>query len=600
MTITFPDDSGQVLVQGVPGAFEPGASVLVVNNTNGIVVTGTVSADGFELQIRAAISDELQIRILDSSDRELVIDKTEFRAEDGSVAIGRLGGSIEQDDILLDVPEGAIPVGAGVFKLTPLTQEAIDQLPLPEGAGGKGAAVQIDMGGVTLEKEAELSLPLPPDAPDDAEFIIVREVQEQNVTLYEVIDSASVEDEKVTTDSFPFVGVVSAGVAVAIWYVATQTEPDLPPKNPLGVITGIARETDGRAEDPTIKLLSGVRVQATDKLLLPNNGDYVATSDKTGRFVLFDFNFGSTGAVELTATHGSLTESATAFENTDVRARFSELDRYNQAGNVVFNFPLTAAPEPAGDVDIKLFRMEGSEEIEVKNGLAVVGQELTVRVSFTKPADLASLDINDISVDLARIDPFLFEVSFTPRDARAYNAVVSAVDAFRNTLFGKKSFLAVDAGAGNDKPLPGPPSIISDASVPRTGETGVAVSETFRIRFTEPVTNVSTTTVTLQEVGGSSVLLRLVAFDLDTRQTGDVDAASVLADLTILPQQGLKFGANYELRLSGDILDTDSPTSLSSPTRPLSISGLSRLKCSVKPIHPTYRSGSPSLVIVPS
>ncbi|MGH9462307.1 MAG: Ig-like domain-containing protein, partial [Vicinamibacteria bacterium] len=310
VTVSFPDDEGNVLVEAPPGSFESGASVLILNNTNGIVVSGVVNPDGgFSFQIRAAITDELQIRIVDSADREVVIEKTEYRAADGSVAIGKKGGKIAVGEFLLDVPEGALD-GAAIFQLRPLTQEEIDALPLPEGAGGLGSGVEVDMGEVRLDEEADLSFPVPLDAPPDADFLIVRKVELEDLILYETIDSASVQDGKVVTNSFPFLGVLATGVYQPIWF------PPLPStgKSPLGVITGIARESDGNPIQPEIVPLPDVLVIADKNLGL---GDYTASTDENGRFTLWDANFGTSGGtVNLVATDAKNREvRAIAFEN---------------------------------------------------------------------------------------------------------------------------------------------------------------------------------------------------------------------------------------------------------------------------------------------
>jgi hypothetical protein len=50
---------------------------------------------------------------------------------------------ISVGDFKLEVPEGALEQGA-VFRLTPVAQEVIDQLPSAASAGGFGPGVEID------------------------------------------------------------------------------------------------------------------------------------------------------------------------------------------------------------------------------------------------------------------------------------------------------------------------------------------------------------------------------------------------------------------------------------------------------------------------
>ena len=153
-----------------------------------------------------------------------------------------------------------------------------------------GSGVELDTGGVPFEKEAALSFPIPPTAPADADFAFVRKFQENGAILYETIDSGSIQDGKLVTDSFPFSGGLIPGIYMTLW------SPPLPAtgKSPLGVITGIAQETDAKPVEPEVRPLAGVMVHA-DKSLGFEDGDYTATTGKDGRFVLFDAAFGSTG-----------------------------------------------------------------------------------------------------------------------------------------------------------------------------------------------------------------------------------------------------------------------------------------------------------------
>ena len=111
--------------------------------------------------------------------------------------------------------------------------------------------------------------------------MVVRKLDEA-VTVYEVIDTVSVDEGKVKTDSFPFLGVRGPGFYMVVWY------PPLPgpSPNPMGAITGIARATDGAAVTREDVPLANVRVSADRDLLLA--GDYVATTGVDSRFVLFD------------------------------------------------------------------------------------------------------------------------------------------------------------------------------------------------------------------------------------------------------------------------------------------------------------------------
>ena len=552
LTVSFPDADGMVTVQAPAFSFEPDAAVTILNVTNGIVVTGNVASDGsLFFELRAAITDELQIRVLDSSDREIVIDKTEFQGPNGEVAIGRRGGTISNGEFTLEVPDGALST-ASTFTLTPVEPNVIAALPIPEGAGGISSGVEVDMGGAQLAEEADLSFPVDLVAPADASYMVFRKLEESGLTLYEVVDTASVVDGKVTTDSFPFSGVFQTSLYLSMWFppvLATQ-------KNPMGAIYGITRETDGSAQAPTIRPLPGVRVRLDRQ---PLDGDYVATSDGEGNFVLIDQLFGvSAGSVNLLATDGSRNVQAVAFTDAGILARFVTLARFSVGGEVVINFPLSPPSPPETEVSLRLFRDNAGMQEEITNGFATIGQELTIKVSFTQPAEAVQLSVNDEPVTLIKKSDVDFEATFTPAVARGYQLLIEGFDAFLNPLRGAKNFLAVQAGAGNDQPLAGPPSIITDTAIPRPDDAGVPVGQVFSVQFTEPVRNVGSSQVQLIEGESSTVIpLQLVGTDTSGGVVSPVLVSSELVALTMTPTEGLKFATDYKLAFSSVIEDLD-------------------------------------------
>ncbi|MGI0149644.1 MAG: Ig-like domain-containing protein, partial [Thermoplasmata archaeon] len=571
LTESFPDGNGVVTVEAPEFSFEANAAVTIVNLTNGIVVTGNVNPDGsFLFQIQASITDELQIRILDSSNREVVIEKTEFHGPNGEVAIGRKGGKVTSGEFVLEVPEGAL-TGASVFTLTPVDQAVIDALPLADGAGGLGSAVEVNVGGAALREEADLSFPVPSAAPPNAGFAVVRKVEEEGVVLYEVIDTATVVDGKLRTESPPFLGVLVTGFYMPLWYPPHPTTG----KNPMGAITGIAREIDTSPVNPEENPLSGVKVRVDETL---QAGNYTATTDRDGRFVLLDAFFGAVGpTLNLLATDSGTPPRqarAVAFEDQQVISRFLTLTRFSRAGEVVFNFPLSPPPPPPTEVTIFLFRKNGDARIAITNGFAAVGDELIVKVQFTQPPEFVNVAVNGQNVAVSRREDervsvngedrtaFVFEGTFTPQEARSYTIVAEARDAFLNLLTARKSFLAAQGGAGNEERLEGPPAIISDSAVPRNGDTGVPVTQVMSVQFTEPVTNASGATVTFEELGETPGTIPL---DLIGTKVGGAVAPVVATDevvaLTLTPQRGLKFATKYRLTFSTAIVDTDlSPT----------------------------------------
>jgi hypothetical protein len=464
--VSFPDGNGEVTVSAPAGSFESGASVLIVNGSQSIVVSGVVDSDGsFSFILRAAISDELQIRILDSSGRALVIEKTEYVAEDGRVAIGTRGGSIrvmgDLGEIVLDVPEGALEE-ASVFRLTPIPQADVAQFPMAPAVSAFGAAVEVDTGGATLKKEAELTLPLPPGFEPDAAYVVLGKIEENGITLYEVIDSASIRDGKLVTDSHPFVGLIRPLVYLPAWNLPKPT----PGTSPLGVITGVVRETDNDPVEPKSKPLAGVRVRI-DRPGGPEEGDYVATSDEDGRFVLFDDEFGMTGtsATVVAKDQSGRQQTAVAFHDSRLSEKFPLLGRYARSAEVFLNFPVSEPPPPAAGVAIRFYQSSG--ETEITSGFVPLGQEILIRATFEQIPSSPSATIGGFQFPLVTLSPLEYEVRFTPTDVRAYAVTVRAFDAFLREFGETRSFLAVAVGdENNNVPREGPPSVLTGSSLP--------------------------------------------------------------------------------------------------------------------------------------
>ena len=563
IVVTTPDaDTRVVQVTAPTGSFEPGADVTIINNTAGIVVSGNVASDGsLFFEIRAEITDELQIRILDGSGREVVIDKTEYQAPDGSVAIGTKGGTITVGDFSLVVPDGALDE-ASVFTLTPVEQERIDALAPAVGAGGFGAGVEVGMGGAVLNVEADLAFPIPPDAPSDAHFIVAiptdLSVNGETVTYYEVVDTASVQGDKIITDSFPFLGPLLEALYISIWYPPAP-EPE---KSSVGVIAGVTQETDGKATGRTTRPVPGVLVRITDA----TRGNYSARSDENGVFALIhEIASVSSPVIRLEAVdeRTGRVETAVIVEEPLLVEQFRNVREFASTSRANFNFDLIAETPGSPQTTITLLHNVAGEDDpqELQSDFAGVGEELLIRVTFDDLPGRVNLTVNDVPIELREIDGLTFEARFTPSESRGYNVKVEAIDAFLNLFGARKTFLAVAAGTGLDIPKQGPPGVITDGTIPSSGETDVSVTQILSLGFTEPVTNVSASAVVLREAGATALVpIELIGSGPDG--VGVVKREDRITALTIRPVQELEFGARYELELNGDgdIVDFDVPS----------------------------------------
>ncbi len=447
--------------------------------------------------------------------------------------------------------KSALPTAA-IFRLTALTPEEIADLPMPDGAGGIGSALRIDTGGAVLEAEGDLTFPAPPGAPADALFLVFRTVDVSGELLYEVVDTASLENGKVRTESAPFPGVRYPGDHALMWYPMQPSES----KASIGLIVGLAQETGGTAAKPVVTPLGNVEVRA-DKP--PLRGDYAARTLSNGQFTMIDTSFGLSGAnVLLTGkTADGRVAGARAIEDATTRQGVNP--RFRRTGETVLNFPPATPEPPPGRISVRLFKTFENLRQPITGGFVEVGTEVLFAIEFTdaaSPPARVAAGISGASLAVETVDEFHYEARFTPAESRSYTLHVTAFDVNLREIFGQLSFLAVEGTSGNDEVRLGPPSILTEESSPKSGAAGVDVHPIFSVKFSEPVTNVTSATVTLKRSGGTdSVPLELIGTgpDFGPEIPG---ASSRITALTIRPE-GLESGAAYELVLESGIVDTD-------------------------------------------
>src|SRR5258706_9417227 len=133
----MPDQNGNVSISAPPNSFPPGTTILIVDQTNGVVLSLTVANDGsVSGQVTATINDLLVITITDPAGNKTTITRSQFVASDGTVAIGPGGGSITgPGGTGLVVPAGAVDHGVQ-FKLTQM-----DPTTLPDGPAVDGLQI---------------------------------------------------------------------------------------------------------------------------------------------------------------------------------------------------------------------------------------------------------------------------------------------------------------------------------------------------------------------------------------------------------------------------------------------------------------------------
>ena len=300
----------------------------------------------------------------------------------------------------------------------------------------------------------------------------------------------------------------------------------------------------------------------------PGEPDYVGVTLADGRFTMIDGRFGSEPFVDLIAKAPAPDEreiEGRAFEDPGLFAEFVRVPRFNRTGDVVFNFPLSASPSPPTSIDVRLYRVDGENQVEIRNGIVAVNEEIDIKAGFSEPPGPANLSINGVPVTLRQLDELNFEAEFTPTEVRSHTLELTAFDAFLNPLQVTKSFLVVLAGAGNGEALDGRPTIISDSAVPRDGEEGVSLNQTLSVLFSEPVSNVTPSSVLLREKASGRLLSLDLTGTLGAGNTFDpLHSIDFISALTIEVTEGLVFGTEYVLEFTDDIHDRDD-TELGAP-----------------------------------
>ena len=174
---SFPVD-GVVTVSAAAGSLQAGSSVLIIDSGNGVVLSLTVPSDGsLSGELPARIDDQLLVTVTDPSGRVTTFTRSEFKAPDGTTAVGPGGGTVQAEGgVELRVPEGATDKGV-VLKVEAVDPSSIPAPERPDFGNDAQGAPAAHLGGVikitspdtpTFRKEVDLAFPVPSDAPAGA------------------------------------------------------------------------------------------------------------------------------------------------------------------------------------------------------------------------------------------------------------------------------------------------------------------------------------------------------------------------------------------------------------------------------------------------
>ena len=555
LVFAMPDSNGNVAISAPANSFPAGSTILIVDQTNGVVYSLTVFNDGSVTgQMPATISDILQVTLTDPSGGVTNFTVSQFVAADGTTAIGAGGGTVVgPGGTGIIIPSGALPQGT-TFKLTQLDQTAFPTLPTWQGVNfGSGLRIH-DPAMPTFKKEAKLAFPVPAGAPSNAFYYVYRRLMDQNGnTYFETIDEAFVQgtgaNAQVVTASPPFCGYhnsygnfkIQAGTPpvpltmidqdyFVMWDVAAQSGPSGVASQ--GLIVGLAQQTVPAVIGQSAATTEPA--QGTVTITLGNTNNVAIADGQCATFTLFDPQLGggtrtvtatqvpSSGNTPLTAT---VDEVDGAQSDDGLYAIYAGLeDLYKNIGRVNFLFPPATPPPPPPAVSIQLFTLDQNGHRVPAGGILQSGTNVVI--AFKSSLTVQSASISGTQLDVETPDSTDGEVTdglpeqsllsarvqnLYPLGAPAsYTLTATGIDPLSlTTVTSSQSILVVAAGGNNTstftcntaQPPSDPtagcilPQVISISPANNAASVSPAVFPV--ITFSEPVTNISSSNVIL-------------------------------------------------------------------------------------------------------
>jgi hypothetical protein len=602
LTFSFPDTAGLVTIAAKEHSFPVGSQFLIINSGAGDVLSLTTLNDGsVSGKIRATLNDRLVVTITDPDGRVTTFTRSEFVDEaTGRTAIGPGGGTVNgPGGIQLRVPDGAVSE-AITLKITPVGEDAFPKQPdVPGGHFGAGMKIEASAA-VRFAKEVDVVFPVPDAAKTTAEsagmqakdafyYVFGRSTASDGEPLFETVDYANVEGDKVVTASFPFAGWIDVGgMAAGYAFVMWSFNQLLPGQPTSGVITGqVLRPVENGATDPTYIGVPGARVELvdpSDQRFDPHTG---AITGKDGRYTIFDHRFVSE-PVHLQTTVDGDTARATVFavQRTDTKALADpgiavlvEKGVFNQIATANLTLPPAKPAAPAPALTIRTMKTTDDGHRADTRGLAVAGTPLIIGidagdaqvrgvsiapVGAPETAEVSYAVQEDPAVHQSPRDPlampFITSEPFTPPQAGSYRIKATALTT-SGTAISAEVTIRVLADGGHVETDPNlPPAVITALSNPKPDATGVPVTIFASIAFTEPVRHVADN-VHLRDADGNDVSIRISGVTVDAAgnvvPVDDMTNASVVTGITIQPRYGLSYGTTYHLVLAPGIDDLD-------------------------------------------
>ena len=608
ITFSFPDANGNIHVSAPAGSLPPGTRVMIVDQTNGLVLSLTALNDGsISGDFLGTVNDLLQITVTDPNGATASFTRSQFVAPDGTVAVGPGGGTITgPGGVELRIPDGALDQAA-TFKIEAFGPDLFPERPDIPGANfGSGLKITSPEKPI-FKKEVKLAFPKPADAPDGAFYEAYRRMQGPNgQSFFESLDRAAVEGQganaQVVTASFPFSGyatsydafvlggplggpAVQAGLDnyVFLMWMFDQLRPGV---SLGGAVTGRVRYAvppggslpDGtlnRTGDTVFVGVPGVvvAVDVNDSTHVFANGAPTAITQQDGTFTFGDSRyFGGTVKVAAYAPTGIGT--ATAVETVVLTDKSIDvfagplLPYYRNVAFADITVPAPVPPPPAPKIVINLFTINAGGYRVPVNGLVTDGTPLVVALKtdggISQPPTVtingqpfsSQADAPDKSDDPFKLD-FALTQKFIPGGPGIYNVVVTGLTAFAQPITVSKSFMVVGAGGGTNTIVPDKaPEIVS--TTPESGASGVPVNSLIELVFSEPVINVPGHLSLIPDDGSVAPTLVISGINYkDGSVIPNLGPGDAVSTVTLQPQPGLRFSTHYKLQVTPGIVDLD-------------------------------------------
>ena len=607
LVFAMPDSNGNVAISAPANSFPAGSTILIVDQTNGVVYSLTVFNDGSVTgQMPATINDLLQITFTDPAGNITSFTRSEFIAADGTVAVGPGGGTVTgPGGTALIIPAGALNQGA-TFKLALFDQSAIPDMPAVDNLQfGTGLTVQTS-GVQQFNSEVKMVFPVPAGAPAGAQYYIYRRTTFSDGSIgYEAIDEALLQGSgasaQVVTASPPFYGYQVVGGAVSNVINGIDTflctyifDPLFPTQFTQGAITGKVLGSSykpGSSAAVTTGIQGAqVRTQKPGVVDSATRKSVFAVSQADGTYTLWDPNF-TGGTITATATNipanflppnAAASYQTTAFEiqNTDsspfIVLLSGLLGKYvNVAyGDIIVPPPAPPQPPPAFQISV----MQVNNGIRTAtSGIVTAGASLIVGVNPQPGSGQGvavigtTIAVNGQSIAVTTDSQGQFAVTapYTPGLPGVYTVQVTVANAFGGPpTIASNTFRAIGAGgSGNTTTVGQAPAILTSQSYPTNGATQVPVNVNALIAFSEPVT-IPAGSAQLQN-GGSLVSSLIGGVDSHGNPYSDITkapAGTAFTSITIQPLQSLHYSGSandpqgtYQIVLSAAIKDLNQP-----------------------------------------